>query len=114
MAGCPFVDASHQKVGTVGRMQTVKNQTLLAGAFVSALARQPALRGRLRMVMVGSGPLRDECLVEGISNTILGAMASGSPTQIDRTDAGQDHGSMGAAGCQRTEQWSSPDAMAEA
>ena len=97
-------------------MQTVKNQPWLAGAFVSALARQPALRGRLRMVMVmvGSGPLRYECLVEGISNTILDAMACGSPTQIDRTDAGQDHGSMGAAGRQRTEQWFSLDAMVEA
>ena len=77
MAGCPLVDASHQLVGTVGRMQTVKNQTLLAGAFVSALVRQPALRGQLRMVMVASGPLRDECLVEGISNTIPRAMACG-------------------------------------
>ena len=98
----------------VGRMQTVKNQLRPAGAFVSALVRQPALRGRLRMVMVGSGPLRDECRVEGISNTTLGATGCDSPTQIDRTDAGQDRGSMGAAGCQRTEQWFSLDAMVEA
>ena len=95
-------------------MQTVKNQTLLAGAFVSALARQPALSGRLRMVMVGGGPLRDECQAEGISNTVLGAMACGSPAQVDRTDAGQNHGAMGAAGCQRTEQWFSLDAVVKA
>ncbi|MDP2005215.1 MAG: TIGR03088 family PEP-CTERM/XrtA system glycosyltransferase [Rubrivivax sp.] len=58
IAGCPFAAPAHWLVGTVGRMQTVKDQTLLARAFVRALALQPALRERLRLVMVGEGPLR--------------------------------------------------------
>ncbi|MBS0593321.1 MAG: glycosyltransferase, partial [Proteobacteria bacterium] len=87
----------------------------LARAFVRALQREPALRGRLRLVLVGDGPLRAQCaavlaeagvaelawlpgeradvpavmgglhvfalpsLAEGVSNTILEAMASGLP-----------------------------------
>lgn len=60
LAGSPFTDESLFVVGTVGRMQTVKAQTVLAGAFIRALALQPALRDRLRLVMVGDGPLRAE------------------------------------------------------
>jgi sugar transferase (PEP-CTERM/EpsH1 system associated) len=56
----PFADASLFLVGTVGRMQTVKAQTMLARAFVRAIEQQPALRDRLRLVMVGDGPLRTE------------------------------------------------------
>ena len=113
IAGCPFDPARHWLAGTVGRMQEVKGSTLLATAFVQALNQQPALRDRLRLLMVGDGPLRAQCqtilaeagmadlawlpgerqdvpelmrgldcfvlpsLAEGISNTILEAMASG-------------------------------------
>jgi sugar transferase (PEP-CTERM/EpsH1 system associated) len=56
--GCPFVDPGHWLVGTVGRMQTVKDQPLLARAFVRALELMPAHRDSLRLVMVGEGPLR--------------------------------------------------------
>ncbi len=58
--GCPFDPAAHWLVGSVGRMQAVKNQTLLARGFVQALAERPALRQRLRLVLVGDGPLRAE------------------------------------------------------
>jgi len=61
ITGSPFNDPALWLVGTVGRMQTVKAQPLLAEAFVQALHAQPALRERLRLVLVGDGPLRAEC-----------------------------------------------------
>jgi sugar transferase (PEP-CTERM/EpsH1 system associated) len=115
IAGCPFDPEQHWLVGTVGRMQTVKDQVMLARAFVLALLQAPELKSRLRLIMVGEGPLREQAqgvlntaglgqlawlpgarndvadimrglhafvlpsLAEGISNTILEAMASSLP-----------------------------------
>lgn len=60
VAGCPFRPGQHWMAGTVGRLQTVKNQPLLARAFVALLQRHPAASARVRLVLVGEGPLRTE------------------------------------------------------
>lgn len=58
IVGCPFTDASCWLVGTVGRMQIIKDQTTLVRAFIHALEIAPELKGCLRLVMIGSGALR--------------------------------------------------------
>lgn len=74
IAGCPFDPAQHWLVGTVGRMQTVKDQVMLAHAFVQALVLTPKLRLRMRLVMVGEGPLRAQA--QAVLNAAgLGALA---------------------------------------
>ena len=119
LAGCPFTAPDLWVVGTVGRMKEVKDQVTFAEAFVVAVRRHPA-GARMRLVMAGSGPLRDpvvsvlaaaglrdrawlpgdradvpdilrglDCFVlpslaEGVSNTILEAMASGIPIVATR------------------------------
>jgi len=115
-----FADADSFVVGTVGRMAAVKDQTTLARAFVACVSRHPVAARRMRLVLVGDGPLRAECaevvaaagladrvwmpgerddvadmlrlldvfvlpsIAEGISNTILEAMATGLPVVATR------------------------------
>jgi sugar transferase (PEP-CTERM/EpsH1 system associated) len=107
-------------VGTVGRMDPVKDPLNLVHAFITAVRTAPDLALRLRLVLIGDGRLRNEALQlltshnladrawlpgefqriheilqgfdvfacpslsEGISNTILEAMASGLPVLATR------------------------------
>ena len=120
IAGSPFADADTWLIGTVGRLSPVKDQLLLARAFVRALELAPEARRQLRLVMVGEGPLRGSVetilrdggvsglcwlagdrsdvpavmrgldafvlpsIAEGISNTILEAMATALPIVATR------------------------------
>ena len=60
--GCPFDAPGLWLVGTVGRMQAVKDQPNFARAFIRALEIEPGLRDSMRLVMVGDGPLRADVL----------------------------------------------------
>ena len=60
VTGCPFTPRQHWIAGTVGRLQTVKNQPFLARAFVKLLKNHPEVASRMRLVIVGDGPLRNE------------------------------------------------------
>jgi sugar transferase (PEP-CTERM/EpsH1 system associated) len=111
--GWPY--GSEFVIGTVTRFETVKDPLTLARGFVELLRADPGQRRRVRLAMIGDGPLRKEvqqfleregvascCWLpgarddvpallgrmnvfaltsrnEGISNTILEAMASGLP-----------------------------------
>lgn len=113
--GCPFQGADDWLVGTVGRMEAVKDPLNLARGFVHALQINLAAKRNLRLVVVGEGALRADLsafldrpgvrekvwfageradvsdimrgldcfvlpsLAEGISNTVLEAMATGLP-----------------------------------
>ena len=115
IAGSPFTSPAFWLVGTVGRLSPIKDQVMLARAFVRATQLAPAARERMRLVIAGEGPLRAEIeqvlkeggvhemawlagdrkdvpeimrgldtfalpsIAEGISNTILEAMASALP-----------------------------------
>jgi sugar transferase (PEP-CTERM/EpsH1 system associated) len=115
IAGCPFHAPDHWLIGSVGRLEAIKDPLNLARAFIRALKLHPAAAARLRLVVVGDGALRQsmdalladagvrdlawlagecaevpqlmrglDCFVlpsraEGVSNTILEAMATRLP-----------------------------------
>lgn len=58
--GSPFQPGQHWLFGTVGRLQTVKNQPFLARAFVKLLKEHPEATERMRLIIIGEGPLRAE------------------------------------------------------
>jgi sugar transferase (PEP-CTERM/EpsH1 system associated) len=115
IAGCAFHAPDHWLIGSVGRLEAIKDPLNLARAFIRALKLHPAAAARLRLVVVGDGALRQpmdalladagvrdlawlageraevpqlmrglDCFVlpsraEGVSNTILEAMATRLP-----------------------------------
>jgi sugar transferase (PEP-CTERM/EpsH1 system associated) len=56
-AATPWTDAPFV-IGTVGRLQDVKDQASLIEAFALLCAARPALRATMRLAIVGDGPLR--------------------------------------------------------
>jgi sugar transferase (PEP-CTERM/EpsH1 system associated) len=55
-----FVAPGAMVVGTVGRMQAVKDQVTLVRSFLHLLQVIPDAHQRLRLVLIGDGPLREE------------------------------------------------------
>lgn len=58
VAGFPFADQGCWVVGTVGRLQAVKDQVNLAQAFVRVNELDPAAGRNMRLMLVGDGPLK--------------------------------------------------------
>lgn len=130
-----FAQADSIIIGTLGRLEPVKNQLALVQAFARAIELRPSLRGILRLAVIGDGEQRAEVdaaiaaannirditwlpgfrddtptlyraldifvlpsLREGISNTLLEAMASGRPVIATRVGGNPEIVPDGVAG----------------
>jgi sugar transferase (PEP-CTERM/EpsH1 system associated) len=143
-----FAAADSIVVGTVGRMEAIKDQLTLARAFVRLAALAPELAPRLRLAMIGDGGLREPARqilaeaglaerawlpgergdiapllrgldvfalpsrYEGISNTIIEAMATGLPVVATRVGGNAELVVEGKTGALVPPE--NPDAMAAA
>lgn len=61
LGGDGFLPGDAIVIGTVGRMEKIKDPITLVRAFLYLLDVEPALAPRLRLVLIGEGPLREEC-----------------------------------------------------
>jgi len=148
LAAASFDDADAIVVGTVGRLQAVKDHRNLVDAFARLARRPEDWSRRMRLVIAGDGPLRRELATaiesagigdrvwmagersdvaalmrgfdlfvlpsraEGISNTILEAMASGLP--VVATDVGGNGELVSEGSTGRLVPAADPDALADA
>jgi sugar transferase (PEP-CTERM/EpsH1 system associated) len=148
LAGCPFRAPDHWVIGTVGRLESIKDPLNLARGFIRALTLQPAAARSLRLAILGDGAQRPEvekilaeagvrelawlageraevpqfmrgldCFVlasraEGVSNTILEAMATRLPIVATRVGGNAELIESGMSGTLVAP--ADPDALARA
>ena len=71
-ADYPFQRGQHRVIGTVGRLEPIKNPLLLAAAFIRLVADCGGAGDDLRLLMVGDGPLaiavRERLAAAGLSD----------------------------------------------
>jgi len=120
IADCPFGSDEHWLMGSVGRLESIKDPLNLIRAFILIFRIRPAARAHVRLLVAGDGALRGEAerllaeagvrdlawfggerrdtpqfmrgldcfvlpsLAEGVSNTILEAMATRLPIVATR------------------------------
>jgi sugar transferase (PEP-CTERM/EpsH1 system associated) len=147
ITGCPFQAPDHWLIGSVGRLEGIKDPLNLVRAFVLALKMRPAAN-HVRLVVMGEGALRQEAesmlaeagvrelawfageradvpqfmrgldcfvlpsLAEGVSNTILEAMATRLPVIATRVGGNAELIESGMTGTLVPS--AHPDALAQA
>ena len=145
---CPFRAADHWLVGSVGRLEAIKDPLNFVRAFVRALKIHPAAAEHMRLVVAGDGALRHEAeslladagvrelawfagecadvpqfmrgldcfvlpsLAEGVSNTILEAMATRLPVVATKVGGNAELIEPGMTGA--LVRSANPDALAQA